>query len=167
MNRWTWHHHANYQLHIIMQSATLPYKKVQNKHGKQLNFLYHFVLEHTRGLVRPASLSFARTRLNFRYQSKFRMTVTTSKLGLILVLYWIFLLILTLSFSGLKVPRTEKHVVLTLTLNSTSTFLGSPGIYRSMDWLDYQYWFSLIKLYINRCYLGSGPTKSNARRGYW
>ena len=34
------------------------------------------MLEHTRGLLRPASLSFARTRLNFRYQSKFRMTVT-------------------------------------------------------------------------------------------
>ena len=64
------------ELDIIMQSANLPYKKVQNKHGKQLNFMYHFVLEHTRGLVRPASLSFARTRLNFWYQSKFRMTVT-------------------------------------------------------------------------------------------
>ena len=71
-----WHHHANGQLHIIMQSANLPNKKVQNKHGKQLNFMYHFVLEHTRGRVRPASLSFARTRLNFWYQSKFRMTVT-------------------------------------------------------------------------------------------
>ena len=64
------------ELDIIMQSANLLYKKVQNKHGKQLNFIYHFVLEHTRGLVRPASLSFARTRLNFWYQSKFRMTVT-------------------------------------------------------------------------------------------
>ena len=64
------------ELDIIMQSADLPYKKVQNNHGKQLNFMYHFVLEHTRGLVRPASLSFARTRLNFWYQSKFRMTVT-------------------------------------------------------------------------------------------
>ena len=64
------------ELHIIMQSANLPYKKVQNKHGKQLNFMYHFVLEHTRGLVRPASLSFARTRLNLWYQSKFRMTMT-------------------------------------------------------------------------------------------
>ena len=64
------------ELDIIMQSANLQYKKVQNKHGKQLNFIYHFVLEHTRGLVRPASLSFARTRLNFWYQSKCRMTVT-------------------------------------------------------------------------------------------
>ena len=64
------------ELDIVMQSANLPYKKVQKKHGKQLNFIYHFVLEHTRGLVRPASLSFARTRLNFWYQSKFRMTVT-------------------------------------------------------------------------------------------
>ena len=64
------------ELDIIMQSANLPYKKVQNKHGEQPNFMYHFVLEHTRGLVRPASLSFARTRLNFWYQSKFRMTVT-------------------------------------------------------------------------------------------
>ena len=64
------------ELNIIMQSANLPYKKVQNKQGKQLNFMSHFVLEHTRGLVRPASLSFARTRLNFWYQSKFRMTVT-------------------------------------------------------------------------------------------
>ena len=64
------------ELDIIMQSANLLYKKVQNKHGKQLNFIYHFVLEHTRGLVRPASLSFARTRLNFWYQSKCRMTVT-------------------------------------------------------------------------------------------
>ena len=64
------------ELDIIMQSANLPYKKVQNKHGEQPNFMYPFVLEHTSGLVRPASLSFARTRLNFWYQSKFRMTVT-------------------------------------------------------------------------------------------
>ena len=72
------------ELDIIMQMVDLTssckvliyYKKVQNKQGKQLNFMYHFVLEHTRGLVRPASLSFARTRLNFWYQSKFRMTVT-------------------------------------------------------------------------------------------
>ena len=76
MNRWTWYHHANDGLHIIMQSANLPCKKVHNKHGKQMNFMYHFVLEHTKGLVRPASPSFARTRLNFWYQSKFRMTVT-------------------------------------------------------------------------------------------
>ena len=76
MNRWTWHHHANGQLHIIMQSANLPYKKVQNKHGKQLNFMYHFLLEHTRGLVRPASLLFSRTTLNFLNQSKLRMTAT-------------------------------------------------------------------------------------------
>ena len=41
MNRWTWYHHANGQLRIIIQSANLPYKKVQNKHGKQLNFMYH------------------------------------------------------------------------------------------------------------------------------
>ena len=47
-----------------MQSANLPYKKVQNKHGKQLNFMYHFVLEHTRGLVRPASLWNARKTLH-------------------------------------------------------------------------------------------------------
>ena len=73
------------ELDIIMQMVNftssckvLIYstKKVQNKHGKQLNFMYHFALEHTRRLVRPASLSFARTRLNFWYQSKFRMTVT-------------------------------------------------------------------------------------------
>ena len=72
------------ELDIIMQMVNftssckvLIYstKKVQNKHGKQLNFMYHFALEHTRRLVRPASLSFARTRLNFWYQSKFRMTV--------------------------------------------------------------------------------------------
>ena len=67
------------ELDIIMQSANPPYKKVQNKHGKQLNFMYHFVLQHTRGLVRPASLSFTRTGLNFWYQSKFRMTVTVWK----------------------------------------------------------------------------------------
>ena len=42
MNRWTWHHNANLgQLQIIMQSANVLYKKVQNKHGKQLNFMYH------------------------------------------------------------------------------------------------------------------------------
>ena len=74
MNRWTWHHHANGQLDIIMKSANLPYKKVQNKR-KQLNFMYHFVLEHTRGLVRPTSLWFARKPSNFWYQSKFRMTM--------------------------------------------------------------------------------------------
>ena len=34
------------------------------------------LIYRTRGSVRPASLSFARTRLNFWYQSKFRMTVT-------------------------------------------------------------------------------------------
>lgn len=64
------------ELDIIMQSANLLYKKVQNKHGKQLNFVYHFGLEHTRVLVRPASLWFARKTLNFWHQSKFRMTVT-------------------------------------------------------------------------------------------
>ena len=53
-----------------------PRSKVQNKHSKQLNFTYQFVLEHTRGRVRPASLWFARKTLNFWYQSKFRMTVT-------------------------------------------------------------------------------------------
>ena len=63
----TSHHHAKCQSTI---------QKGSKKHGKQLNFMYHFMLEHTRGLVRPASLSFARTRLNFWYQSKFRMTVT-------------------------------------------------------------------------------------------
>ena len=51
-----------------MKSANLPYKKVQNKHGKQLIFMYHFVLEHKRGLVRPASLWFARKASNFWYQ---------------------------------------------------------------------------------------------------
>ena len=71
MNRWTWHHHANDQLDIITQSA-----KVQNRHGKQLNFMYYFVLEHTKGLATPTSLWFARKTLNFWYQSKFRMTVT-------------------------------------------------------------------------------------------
>ena len=40
------------ELDIIMQSANLPYKKVQNKHGEQPNFMYPFVLEHTGGLVR-------------------------------------------------------------------------------------------------------------------
>ena len=36
------------ELHIIMQSANLPYKKVQNKHGKQLNFMYLCVVAHKR-----------------------------------------------------------------------------------------------------------------------
>ena len=50
------------ELDIIMQrdSANLLYKKVQNKRGEQVNFVYHFVLEHRRGLVRPASLRLAR-----------------------------------------------------------------------------------------------------------
>ena len=34
------------ELDFIMQSTNLQYKKGQNKHGKQLNFMYHFVLEH-------------------------------------------------------------------------------------------------------------------------
>ena len=74
---------CNYcQLHIIMQVliyCTKRSKKTSNcmqLNNKQLNFMYHFMLKHTRGLVRPASLSFARTTLNFQYQSKFRMTVT-------------------------------------------------------------------------------------------
>ena len=55
------------ELDIIIQIVNLTssrkmlillYKKVQKKHGKQLNFMYHYVLEHTRGLVRPASLWF-------------------------------------------------------------------------------------------------------------
>lgn len=44
------------ELDIIMQSANIPYKRAQNKHGKHLNFVYHFRLEHTGGLARPASL---------------------------------------------------------------------------------------------------------------
>ena len=64
------------ELDIIMQMVNLTSSCKVLIYCKQLNFMYHFVLEHTRGLVRPASLSFARTRLNFWYQSKFRMTVT-------------------------------------------------------------------------------------------
>ena len=52
------------ELGIIMQrdSANLLYKKVQNKRDEQdlVNFVYHLVLEHRRGLVRPASLWLAK-----------------------------------------------------------------------------------------------------------
>ena len=44
-----------------MQSANLPYKKVQNKHGKQLNFMHHFVLEHTRHKRTCAEVNFSQT----------------------------------------------------------------------------------------------------------
>ena len=43
---------------LIMQrdNANLLYKKVQDKRDEQVNFVYDFELEHTRRLVRPASL---------------------------------------------------------------------------------------------------------------
>jgi len=45
------------ELDIIMQrdSANILYKKVRNKRGEQVNFVYDFALEHTRGFVRPHS----------------------------------------------------------------------------------------------------------------
>jgi len=66
------------EVDIIMQrdSANLLYKKVQNKLGEQVNFVYDFVLEHIKGLVRPASLWIVRKTLNLWKQTKFRMTVT-------------------------------------------------------------------------------------------
>ena len=40
----------------IVQSAYVLQKKVENKHCEQVNFVYDFMLVHTRGPVRLASL---------------------------------------------------------------------------------------------------------------
>ena len=53
-----------------MQSANLPYKKVQNKHGEQLNFMYHFVLEFVPGYTASHSTCKKTTNVRAKFYGK-------------------------------------------------------------------------------------------------